>query len=230
MASPQAVLDRFADGVPCTSLADSFRPFDRPAGGEPLSMLATATAATDGGSATVSVAETVEETFLERGEVTSFSDLADLELDDERLQEVFHADRKCRVYCEVARVLANRPERSDTEALCSWAAEADVYRYDQDPVGDVSGVGPTSFQYLRQLTGIDTARPNAALESLLGSIADESGTTVIETSEPLRTLASCEWLSLTTTYRPLEIDRLAWWLEASADERARARAVDPTIE
>ncbi|UTF53175.1 hypothetical protein [Natronosalvus rutilus] len=228
MASPQAVLDRFADDVPYAPLADSFRSFDRPAGDEPLSMLATATAATDGGSATTSVVETVEETFLERGEVTSFSDVADLEPDDERLHEVFHADRKRRVFCEVAHVLANRPERSDIEALCSWAAEADVYRYDLDPVGDVSGVGPTSFQYLRQLAGIDTARPNAALESLLKSVAHESETAVVETSEPLRTLASCEWLSLTTTYRPLEIDRLAWWLEASDDKRARA--VDPALE
>ncbi|MFC7215029.1 hypothetical protein ACFQO4_13200 [Saliphagus sp. GCM10025334] len=228
MASPQAVLDRFADGVPCTSLADSFRSFERPAGDEPMLALTAATAATGGGSETRSVVETAEKRLLERGEVTSFLDVADLEPDDERLQEVFHADRKCRVFCEVARVLANRPEPSDTDALCSWAAEADVYRYDRDPIGDVSGVGPTSFQYLRQLAGIDTARPNAALESLLESVEDDSRTDVIETSEPLRTLASCEWLSLTTTYRPLEIDRLAWWLEASDDERARA--VDPALE
>ncbi|MFP8955879.1 hypothetical protein ACLI4Y_04060 [Natrialbaceae archaeon A-CW3] len=223
MPSPQEVLDRCADGTPYASLSTDFLEFDRPAGDDPLLLVATAAAATTGQAYATGVRPTVdqfESTLIESGRVSTLDDLATLDPADEGLQDIFGAERSRIALLEMASVIADRPEDDDLEALCSWAAEADVYRYETDPIGSISGVGPSSFQYLRQLAGMDTAKADPDLAVLLDRVESDAQTGIIDTAEPLRSLASCEWLSLTTEYRMIEIDCLAWWLEADEDERA----------
>ena len=222
MPSPQEELDRVAADVPYESLARSFLEFDRPAGDDPLELVATAAVTTTGQAATAvePTLESFRTSVLEPAGVTSFADLADLGVDDAGLADAFGAERNRHVLLEIAAVLADRQEPTDLEALCGWAAEADAYRYDADPIGEISGVGPASFQFLRQLAGLETAKPDPALAALLEDVAAASGCDVIETDDPLRRLASCEYLALTTSYSMLEIDQVAWWLEADEGDRA----------
>ena len=223
------VLDTFADGTPYQSLAASFLEFTRLTGNDPVLLVAEAAASTTGQNYVTGVQPTVErfrEAFVETERCTSFVALTELDLEDEALLEAFGAQRKRHVFLEIADVLANRPENSDFDALQSWAAEADAYRYESDPVGSISGVGPSTFQYLRQLAGIDTAKPDPTLESLLEAVDEALQSSPIDTSEPLRMLASCEWLALESSYSMLEIDRIAWW--TFADERERSAVTDAT--
>ena len=221
------ILDRFADGVPYEELARNFLDRERCWGDNPVLVLATAAASTTGQNYTTGVKPTVEqfrEAFVETGRATTFTALADIPLEDDALVEAFGAQRKRHVLLESARVLADRPEASDLEAVEAWAAQADLYRYDEDPIGEISGVGPASFQYLRQLAGIDTVRPDPQVTQFVGLLAEEVDSPFLDSADPLRTVASCEWLAMVTPYRLLELDRLAWWTFAEEEEREEAMA------
>lgn len=227
MSRLETVLDRYAEGVPYEALARSYLEFERPSGDDPLLLLAEAAASTTGQRYRSGIEPTVErfrEAFVATERVETFRDLAGLAVDDEALIEAFGAQRKRRVLCEAARVLAERKEDDDFTSLCAWAAEADPYRYHEDPIGAISGVGPSTFQYLRMLAGIDTAKPDPQVTDFLETLASEVDTPYLDASEPLRAIAACEWLGIVTDYRAIEVDQLAWWLDA--DEADRAAAMD----
>lgn len=225
MTSVSAALERRAADAPYERLARQFLEFDRWTGDDPRLLLADAAAASTGGDA-VSARLAVDEfraAFVETDRAESLADLANLAIDDPDLEAAFGAERKRRVLIEGARVLAERPEDDDLAALRAWAATADPYRHDEDPIGAVSGVGPATFQYLRILAGVDTARPDGPSRALVSALAEETDAP-IGTRTALHTLASCEWLATVTDYRRLEIDRIAWWTRA--DEAEREAAVD----
>ncbi|MFC4246728.1 hypothetical protein ACFOZ7_06915 [Natribaculum luteum] len=222
----QTVLDRYAAGTSYDRLAAEFLARERWTGDDPVSLLAEAAASTTGQGYFTGVRPTVErfrETFVEPGRVTSFEDLAALDLEDDDLVATFGAQRKRHVLLEAACVLDGHAG-SDLEALTSWAAAADVYRYEDDPIGSISGVGPATFQYLRMLAGVDAAKPDPETAELVETVATEVDSLEIDAGTSLRTIASCEWLAIVTSYRRIEIDQLAWLtfadegeLEAAAD-------------
>ncbi|WP_436343050.1 hypothetical protein [Natronorubrum sp. FCH18a] len=218
----QAILDRRAEGVPCEELAAAFREHRRWSGDDPRLLLAEAAASTTGQGFVGGIKPTVErfrEAFVATERVDSFDALAALDLEDDDLIDAFGAQRKRHVLLEAARALADRPEADDLDALLGWASAANQYRYDADPVGSIAGVGPSSFQYLRQLAGIEAIKPDPTVVALIDDIDDDLEPSPLETTTDLRTIASGEWLALESSYTPLEIDRLAWWLFTDADDR-----------
>ncbi|SDJ82593.1 hypothetical protein [Natronorubrum texcoconense] len=218
----QSILDRHAEGVPCEELAAAFHEHRRWSGDDPLLLLAEAAASTTGQGFVGGVKPTVErfrEAFVTTGRIDSFDALAALDLEDEGLIDAFGAQRKRHVLLEAARVLAERPEADDLAALVGWASDADPYRYDADPVGSIAGVGPSSFQSLRQLAGIETITPDSTVVALINAVDDDLESSPLDTATDLRTIASGEWLALESSYTPLEIDRLAWWTFTDADDR-----------
>ena len=222
MTTVQDALDQYADDAPYERLAGTFLEFERFPGDDPRLLVAEAAASATGQNYVTGVRPTVErfaEAFVSSGRVTSFGDLAEIDLEDDDLIEAVGAQRKRRVLLEAARVLADRPEADDLEALRAWAAEADIYAYESDPIGAISGVGPSTFQYLRMLAGVDTAKPDPELLSLLEAVADEADRPALATTDRLRAVAACEWLAIVTSYRRLEIDRIAWWSFTDEDER-----------
>lgn len=226
MPSVQAVLDGYAEDAPYEDAAAAFLSLERWTGDDPVLLLAEAAASSTGQSYATGVKPTVErfrEAVRDPGRATSFADLAALDLDDPDLVEAFGAQRKRRVLLEAARVLDDRPEADDLAALQGWAADADVYRYDADPIGSISGVGPGTFQYLRQLAGIDTATPDPEVVQLVDAVAEAIDDPALAGARGLRAVAACEWLSVRSSYRPLEIDRIAWWTFADDRERAAHR-------
>ncbi|RQG91720.1 hypothetical protein EA462_05875 [Natrarchaeobius halalkaliphilus] len=222
MNSVQSVLDRYAGGTPYERLTRQFLEFDRWSGDDPLLLVAETAVATTGqrsaGGRNADVSE-FRDAFVATGRVDSFETLAGLESEDAGLSEVFAAARTRRVLLEVASVLSARPEADDLAALRGWAGEADQYRYDEDPIGSISGIGPSSFQYLRQLAGMDVAAPDATVSRFVDTVDTELESATLETTSPLLTIASCEWLAIVSAYSPIEIDRIAWWTFADEDER-----------
>ena len=218
-SAAQAVLDGYADGTPYERLARSFLEFDRVAGDDPVLLLVEAAASTTGqGFAGVrATVERFRDAFVGPGRVRSFDELGALDPQDDALVEAVGAQRNRHVLCAAAAVLADRSEGDDLEALRSWAAEADVYRYEEDPIGAISGVGPGSFQHLRLLAGVDTVKPDPQVTALVEAVAEELEPSPLDAAEPLRAVASCEWLAIETTYRRIELDQLAW--VTFADER-----------
>ncbi|SFB72718.1 hypothetical protein SAMN05444422_101516 [Halobiforma haloterrestris] len=226
--SVQSALDRYAADVPYETLARAFLEHDRWTGDDPRLLLAEAAASTTGQGFRAGIYPTVErfrEAFVETGRVGSFADLAAIDLENEDLVAAFGAQRKRRVLLEAAATLADRPEDDDLAGLEGWAAEADHYRYAEDPIGSISGVGPATFQYLRQLAGVDAVRPDPTVVAFLEDIAADLDSAPIDTSEPRRTIASCEWLSLVSSYRPIDLDRIAWWRETDPEDRTAVLAI-----
>lgn len=219
----QSVLDRCAEGVPCEELAAAFREHRRWTGDDPRLLLAEAAASTTGQRFLGGVVPTVErfrETFVLTDRIDSFADLAALDLEDDDLVAAFGAQRKRHVVLEAADTLADRPEADDLDALVAWAETADHYRYDADPIGAIAGVGPATFQYLRQLAGVDAITPGPTAVALLDAVADDLEASPLDTATDLRTIASGEWLAVESSYSALEIDRLAWWTYTDDDDRA----------
>lgn len=225
MSSVQTVLDQYAAETPYEELADGFLDHRRWTGDDPLLLLAEAAASTTGQSFCGGVKPAVErfrETFVETDRLESFETLATLELEDNDLVEAFGAKRKRHVLLEAAAVLADRPEADDLEALVGWAAEADHYRYDEDPIGEIAGVGPSTFQFLRQLAGVDAVRPDPDVVEFVTAVDEKLESSPLETGDPRRTIASCEWLAVVSSYRPIELDRIAWWKFTDEDRDAVA--------
>ena len=227
----QAVLDRYAAGVPCEALAADLREQRRWTGDDPRLLVAEAAASTTGQSFRGGVKPTVDrfrETFVATDRVDSLESLAALDVADDDFVAAFGAQRKRRVLFEAAAVLAARPEAADLDALVAWAATADHYRYDEDPIGSIGGVGPSSFQSLRQLAGVETVNPDPNVEALLDAIDDDLESSPLDTDTSLRTIASAEWLAANSSYTPLEIDRLAWWRGTDPEERDAVAAIHET--
>lgn len=218
----RTVLDRYAEGVPCGELAEAFREHRRWTGDDPRLLLAEAAASTTGQSFLGGIKPTVErfrEAFVASDRADSVAAIAALDLEEPDLVDAFGAQRKRHVLLEAADVIASRPETDDLAALIEWASRADHYRYDEDPIGAIAGVGPGTFQYLRQLAGVETIRPGPTVDRLLEAVDDDLESSPIDTATGLRTIASGEWLAIETAYTPLEIDRLAWWTDTDADDR-----------
>ncbi|MBZ6494760.1 hypothetical protein [Natrinema longum] len=230
----ESLLEPYADGTPYEELAAEFREYRRWTGDDPPLLLAEAAASTTGQGFVDGIAPTVarfHESFVASDRVDSFGDLAALDPEDDELVAAFGAQRKRHVLCEAACVLAERPEADDLDALLEWASRADHYRYEADPIGSIAGVGPSTFQYLRQLAGVETIRPAPPVVALIDRIDAELESSPLETTTALWTIASGEWLAMTSSYSPLEIDRLAWWTETDDDEREavadiHARSID----
>lgn len=220
MNSVSAALERRAAGVPYERLARAFLEFDRWTGDDPRLLLADAAAASTGGDSASArpAVEAFRTTFLESDRVATFADLAAVGIDDPDLAAAFGAERNRRVLVEGARTMAERPEDDDLAALRGWAATTDPYRYDEDRIGAISGVGPATFQYLRMLAGVDAVRPDEPTRALVTALAEETGAP-IGTRTALHTLAACEWLAIVTDHRRIEIDRIAWWIGADEDDR-----------
>lgn len=229
MASVQETLDRYADTCPYAELAREFLELDRWTGDDPVLLLAEAAASTTGQQFATGVRPTVERfraAFVETDRVDGYAALAALDRDDDALIESFGAQRKRHVLLEAAAVLDARSEADDLAALQGWAASADLYRYRENPIGEISGVGPSTFQYLRMLAGIDTVKPDPEVVQLVEALGGELTNAPLDAEDPLRTVASCEWLASESSYRPIEIDRLAWW--TFVDEAEREAVVDET--
>ncbi|AFZ71903.1 hypothetical protein [Natronobacterium gregoryi] len=222
MDAVRTVLERYAAGTPHEELARAFLEHRRWTGDDPYLLLTEAAASTTGQRFTGGIKPAVErfqETFLETNRVTSFDELAALDPESDDLVDALGAERKRHVLLEAADVLADRPEDDDLAALSGWAAEADHYRHDENPIGSIAGVGPSTFQYLRQLAGVDAARPDQDVVEFLTAVDAELESSPLDTSDPCYTIASCEWLALVSSFRPLEIDRIAWWTVTDEDER-----------
>ena len=232
MPSPQDVLDAYAEGVPYTDLTKDFLERRR-WGGDPVCLLAEAAAATTGQRYATGIYPTVRrfrEAFIETGRLQRFAELAALDLEDDDLIESFGAQRKRQVLIEAAGELADRVDsvgerddrtdrRSDLESLQDWAFEADPFHYDTDPIGAIDGVGPGSFQYLRMLAGVDTVKPDPEVTQLLAAVADDASVPALYVDDPIEAVAACEWLAVVTSYRRIEIDRIAWWTFTDDEQR-----------
>lgn len=212
----QDVLDEYAaDASPeYRNHAEKFRRLDRWTGSDPVLLVADAAGSASGLNYKNIVKPHVEqfrERFVETGDVTTLADLAELESDPKFAAE-FTVGRPNIVY-EVPQALLERTdsETDDLTLLQTWARNADPERYRTDPIGSISGIGIATFQYLRMIAGVDTAKPDIQVEKFIEELRKDHPSFELCTDSKTDVLQSCRWLSEQSTYSLVEIDQIAWW-------------------
>lgn len=110
------------------------------------------------------------------------------------------------------RHLAIAEALDDRGALRCWAASSCLERWAEDPIGKISGVGITTFQYLRMMGGIDTAMPDKIVRRVVKQILDESGVDM-PVEKDLELVYTIERMARLSDYRPIEICWMTWMIQ-----------------
>ncbi|OIB56177.1 hypothetical protein [Natrialba sp. SSL1] len=211
----QRILDKYADNAPqYREYAAKFQNFDRWTGSDPKVIIADAAGSVTGLNYENIVKPNVEsfrDQFINSGKVQSLADLAELE-HDPKFTESFTIGHPNAVYDVAAALLENAaPDADDLDLLQTWAANADPNQYRSDPVGDVYGIGPATFQYLRMIAGADTVKPDIQVEKFITELETEYSEFNVNSSSDAALIDSCRWLATHSTYSMIEIDQIAWW-------------------
>jgi hypothetical protein len=108
-------------------------------------------------TAVIPKVEEFSKRFVESGRIKSLKELAEADINE--LREVWRNKRSWSIARYIASYLSTLSE-DDKTALRSWAGNAKLENWREDPVGSIKGVGLVTFQYLRMMGGVDTVMPD----------------------------------------------------------------------
>jgi hypothetical protein len=166
-----------------------------------------------------------EASLVESRTVATLAELAEVRLDT--VEDVWANRRSWQVARGVAEHLATMADREaidDRDALRRWAEGVDLQRWDQDPIGGVSGVGINTVQYLRMMGGVDTAMPDSIVRRVIDRML-EAAAVDLPTAGDLDLVRTIDRIAAATDHRSIELCWLTWLVESEgdlvADERYR---------
>jgi len=154
-----------------------------------------------------------EKELLATGKVRTLGDISLLGLD--QVQSIWRNRRSWQMANKVAsylQELAVADSLDERGALRRWAAKACLERWQEDPIGEINGVGITTFQYLRMMGGIDTAMPDKIVRRVVRQILDESKI-AMPTEKDLELVNTIDRMAVLSGYRPIEICWMTWLIQ-----------------
>ena len=96
-------------------------------------------------TAVVPKVEEFNRKYLESGRIRNLEELA--EVDINALKKIWKNERSWTTAKNIASYLSTLDD--DKAALRTWARNADIEKWREDPIGKIKGVGLITFQYLR---------------------------------------------------------------------------------
>jgi hypothetical protein len=78
-------------------------------------------------------------------------------------------------YSQGCSLLSPTLSEDDKLALRTWASNARLEGWREDPVGRIKGVGLVTFQYLRMMGGVDTVMPDKIVKRVVNGILVKAG-------------------------------------------------------
>jgi hypothetical protein len=153
--------------------------------------------------------------YVETGKVRSMEDF--LKMDESKLKMVWKNARSWHVAREIARHLVtvkNKYHISDREALIRWAKNSPLKGWQQDPVGNITGVGINTYQYLRMMGGIDTVMPDKIVKKVIYEILRKANMPLPE--DDLEFIVLIEKLAPQAGYRAIEMCWMTWLVQSEA--------------
>jgi hypothetical protein len=99
----------------------------------------------------------------------------------------------------------------DKPALRTWARNANLKKWREDPVGRIKGVGLVTFQYLRMMGGVDTVMPDKIVKRVINEILKKAGLEPVENN--IEFVKRAEEIALTCGYRPIELCWMTWLIQ-----------------
>lgn len=159
-------------------------------------------------TAVVPKVEEFSRRFVESGRIKSLRDLAGADIGE--LREVWKNKRSWIVAREIASYLSTISE-DDKVALRTWAKNASIENWREDPVGRIKGVGLVTFQYLRMMGGIDTVMPDKIVKRVINEILVKAGLEPVD--DDIEFIRKAEEIALACGYRPIELCWMTWLIQ-----------------
>ena len=154
-----------------------------------------------------------KEDLVDCGKVKDLESLSSLS--EEKTKSIWRNRRSWQVAKSIASYLyelGNMKGLDERRAFRFWAANSQLDGWREDPIGKISGVGITTFQYLRMMGGVDTAMPDKIVRRVVRQILDEAELDM-PTERDIDLVRTIERLSELSGYRPIEICWMTWLIQ-----------------
>jgi hypothetical protein len=159
-------------------------------------------------TAVVPKVEEFNEKFVEAGKIKNLRDLAKADLGE--LRSVWKNKRSWIIARSVASYLST-VGGDDRSALRTWARNASLEGWEEDPVGRIKGVGLVTFQYLRMMGGVDTVMPDKIVKRVINGIPVNAGREPV--NDDMEFVRKAEGVALACGYRPTELCWMTWLVQ-----------------
>ncbi|MCS4540775.1 MAG: hypothetical protein HY929_00400 [Euryarchaeota archaeon] len=158
-----------------------------------------------------------EETFVKSGKIKSLEDLTSAEM--KVLRKIWKNKRSWEVAKSIASSLVNIKEqknlKTDKQAFITWAKNAQLQNWKENPIGKIKGVGLNTFQYLRMMGGIDTVMPDKIVRRIITNILKESEV-ITPILDDIAFIETVHKIAQKTGYRPIELCWMTWLVQSEA--------------
>ena len=146
--------------------------------------------------------------FLESGRIKGLRDLSEAEM--EELMKVWKNKRSWIIAKEISSYLSVT-NKDDKEALRTWAMNASLENWKEDPVGRIKGVGLITFQYLRMMGGVDTVMPDKIVKRVINEILENCGLEPV--NDDIEFIKKSEQIAFECGYKPIELCWMTWLVQ-----------------
>jgi hypothetical protein len=159
-------------------------------------------------TAVVPKVEEFSKRFVENGRIRTLRELAAADIYE--LKGVWKNRRSWDMAKGIASYLSTLSE-DDKTALRTWASNARLEGWREDPVGSIKGVGLVTFQYLRMMGGVDTVMPDKIVKRVVNDILVKAGLEPVE--DDIELVKRAEQLALACGYGPVELCWMTWLIQ-----------------
>jgi hypothetical protein len=159
-------------------------------------------------TAVVPKVEEFSKKFVENGRIRNLRELAETDINE--LRVVWKNRRSWDMDKGIASYLSTLSE-DDKLALRTWAINARLENWWEDPVGSIKGVGLVTFQYLRMMGGVDTVMPDKIVKRVVNDILMKAGLESIEND--IEFVKKAEQIAISCGYRPIELCWMTWLIQ-----------------
>ena len=146
--------------------------------------------------------------FVENERIKNLKDLAEADIGE--LKKVWRNRRSWKIAKEIASYLSTISE-NDKTALRTWARNAGLENWREDPIGRIKGVGLVTFQYLRMMGGVDTVMPDKIVKRVINEILEKTGYKPV--NDNIEFIRRAEKIALECGYRPIELCWMTWLIQ-----------------
>ncbi len=159
-------------------------------------------------TAVVPKVEEFNKKFVESKRIKNLKDLANANVDE--LRAVWKNKRSWIIAKEIASYLSTLNE-GDKIALRTWAKNAKLEIWREDPIGRIKGVGLITFQYLRMMGGVDTIMPDKIVKRVINETLVKCGLKPV--NDDIKFIRKAEEVALACGYRPIELCWMTWLIQ-----------------
>ncbi|MEM2842131.1 MAG: hypothetical protein QW201_02380 [Thermoproteota archaeon] len=159
-------------------------------------------------TAVVPKVEEFNREFVENGRIKNLKGLAKAEIKE--LRRIWRNERSWTIAKNIASYLSTLSE-DDKLALRTWASNANLEKWREDPIGRIKGVGLITFQYLRMMGGIDTVMPDKIVKRVINEILVKAGLEPVE--DDIKFIKKAEEVALSCGYKPIELCWMTWLIQ-----------------